>query len=169
MTSWEAYRAEFQRRYDALKGDLLEAECVECGPFLNTTSTPKRAPWKVDWAVIFKDGNYVRIKEIHRAFTGTKQGEREHFSFHYGPAHPTDRDRRGMPTIGNSAPPAVLRIDVDRNPPHIHLDGEDHIEQSRVVGFTIHDADMVDFLRAVVAHRKDGSKTLAQLLNISVK
>lgn len=169
MTSWKAYSADFKGKYAALKGDLLEAECIECGPFLRTTSEPARAPWKLDWAVLFKDGNYVRVKEIYRAFSGSKQGEREHFSFHYGAAHPTDRDSRGMPVTNNTSPPAILRIDVDRNPPHLHLDGENHIEQARVTGFTINDADMVDFLRAVIDHRKDGSKTLAQLLKISVK
>jgi len=167
MIRWNEYLAQFKADYDILKGELLEAGCTECCPFLGATQRPMTAPWTMDWAVLFNDGYYVRIKENYRALPKSNAGERDHFSYHYGLQH-TVKDSRGIPKT-QGAPKPVLRIDVDRNPPHIHMNGEDHIEQARVKGYIIKNADLVQFLRAVIEHRKSKTKSLADLLNISVR
>jgi hypothetical protein len=167
MVSWNEYRAQFEADYDALKGELLETGCDERGPFLGATERPMRAPWKMDWVVLFNDGYFVRVKETYRPLPKSKAGQRDHFSYHYGLAN-TVKDGRGIPKI-LGAPKPVLRIDVDRNHPHIHMNGEDHIEQARVKGYIIKNADLVQFMRAVIEHRKTRTKSLADLLNISVR
>jgi hypothetical protein len=121
----------------------------------------------MDWAVLFNDGYFVRVKETYRPLPKSEAGERDHLSYHYGLAHAA-KDSRGIPRI-QGAPKPVLRIDVDRHPPHIHMNGEDHIEQARVKGYIIKDADMVNFLRAVIEHRKTRTIPLGDLLNISVR
>jgi hypothetical protein len=167
MISWNEYCTQFKSDYDALKDELLEAGCDERGPFLGATQSPMRAPWTMDWAVLFNDGYYVRVKETYRQLPGSNNGERHHLSYHYGSANPM-KDARGIP-VSRGAPKPVLRIDVDTHFPHIHMNGDDHIDQARVKGYIIKNADMVQFLRAVIEHRKTRTIPLGDLLNISVR
>jgi hypothetical protein len=172
MISWGDYSSWFRSQYVLLTPELLEPGSIECnnGPTLGATSQPRQAPWIVDWAVIFKDGKYFRVKESFRrlGYPNSGYGERQHFSYHYGLAHPT-LDSAGFPgTDGPSIPNADLRIDLDKNrKPHIHINSPAHIEQHRVQGYSIKDADMIQFLKAVIEHRKS-NVALRQLLNIRV-
>ena len=169
---WGGYVNWFTDQYDALKVDLLEQGSVECGPILEVKDRkyPASAPFGVDWAVIYSDGKYLRVKEAYNRMgrPNIGAGVREHFSFHYGTAHP-QRDDNGFPLIRSlDTPAADLRIDVDRRlDPHIHLNSEEHITQNRVQGYSIKDADMFEFLRAVVKHRQT-KEPMHQLLNIMV-
>jgi hypothetical protein len=172
MISWSQYVKDFTELYDSLKTELLETGCVECGPFLQPKERkyPASAPFGVDWAVIYQDGHYFRVKESFNRM-GRPQaglGKREHFSYHYGVAH-TDQDADGFPLTQDPAtPPAHLRVDVDgRLDPHIHILTEDHIPQARVSGYSIANADIETFLQAVAKHRKDGTP-VHELLGIKV-
>lgn len=168
MIRWKAYSEKFAAEYAALSGALLEHGSAECGPYLRGTGKPGQAPWLLDWAVIFEDNNYVRVKESFRrcGYPDSGLGERQHFSYHYGPAH-AGRDAQGFPET-RGAPSAMIRIDEDRQGPHLHLDNENHIPQDRVDGYVIRDANMVDFLQAVIAHRKSG-QSLVDLLHLTVR
>lgn len=167
MIRWKDYVGQFKERYDALKDRIVESDSTECGPFLKSTGKPNMAPWTMDWAVIFADGNYVRVKEAFRQVAKSKAGERHHLSYHYGPAGAT-RDNRGIP-VTDDAPPAELRIDEDRwGRPHIHMNSKAHIYQDRIIGYTIRDADVSGFLEAVIEHRRT-NKLLTELLNIKVR
>jgi hypothetical protein len=126
----------------------------------------------MDWAVIFSDGKYFRVKESFKpiGYASSRVGEREHFSFHYGTAHP-QLDPRGYPhTKPNMNPPAAdLRVDIDKNLiPHIHVGPENHLLQNRVQGYDIRNASVADFLEAVRQHRKTPAESLTKLLNITI-
>jgi hypothetical protein len=133
----------------------LEEGCVSIGPFA-TPTPPDRAPWEMDWTVLFADGQYFRLKEhwYRRATHLGGNGYRKTFSFHYGPTNP-DKDADGVP-IASDLYPAIIRIDEDDDwrGPHIHFDGEEHIPQSRVMGLPITRLDPFDFIRAVMKHRR---------------
>jgi hypothetical protein len=181
MMWWEAYVRWFTEHYDALSPDLIEVGAVECngGPSLRTTDArfPRSAPWRAEWAVIYPDGYYFRVKECFKPIgaASSRPGEREHFSFHYGRAHP-ELDRQGYPKTQPSTnpPDADLRIDIDSRPdidgrlrPHIHVGSREHLWQNRVQGYDIEKASMVDFLIAVRQHRKT-KEALTDLLKITV-
>jgi hypothetical protein len=174
MTVWTSYFRWFQERYDAIKDDFLKDGATECGPVLKPTEPhhPKSAPWRADWAVKFPDGKYFRVKESYKRLTvypNVGNGEREHFSFHYGLAH-KDLDARGFPKSNPAAKPPVadLRVDIDKDlRPHIHVGSVKHIYQDHVEGYVIKDADMFAFLEAVREHRQT-KKPLTELLNIKV-
>jgi hypothetical protein len=168
---WESYKTWFTQRYDKIVSDLLEPGAVECngGPIVTPTVAwfPKEAPWRTDWAIIFTDGKYVRVKESYRRDGSPGSGVREHFSFHYGVAHP-EMDARGFPKSNpkDNPPIADLRIDIDKSLiPHIHVNSPEHLGQAQVEGFSIQDAEMFEFLEAVRDHRKTGD-ALTDLLKI---
>jgi hypothetical protein len=111
----------------------------------------------MDWAILFPDGKYAHLKERWYPATisaprSSNWGYRKHFSFHYGMANPS-KDSRGIPLPDRINFRPIIRIDHDRWGPHLHFDGEDHIQQIRVQGMTIDDADPFDFMRAVLEHR----------------
>jgi hypothetical protein len=170
---WADYRRWFIEHYDALKGDFLVSgsECTG-GPLLRATPRPlpPRAPWKAEWGIIFDDGNYFRVKECFNALgpPNSGAGVREHFSFHYGKAH-RNLGRDGYPVMrAADTPVADVRIDIDRNhDPHIHVNSTEHVPQRRVLGYSIQNADMFQFLEAVRDHRKT-KEPLLKLLNITV-
>jgi hypothetical protein len=161
MILWAEYVKWFTGHYDVLKLDLLEAK---------DRRFPASAPFGVDWAVLFEDGNYFRVKETFNRMGRPRvgMGVREHFSYHYGRAHP-NVDAEGFPlTQEHDTPVANLRIDVDRRlDPHIHVNSTDHIPQTRVSGYTIRDADMIAFLKAVIRHRKT-KEPLHEILQITI-
>jgi hypothetical protein len=174
MISWEQYAREFTKHYDELKVELLEPESIECngGPVVKATDRkhPRSAPFRVEWGVIFKEGKYFRVYECYERMGSPNSGlgNRNHFSFHYGVAS-TEIDFDGFPEIRKpETPVADLRIDIDRhNKPHIHLNSVDHIPQSQIGGYSIRDADMIQFLQAVISHRKTKAP-LHELLGIKV-
>ncbi len=165
----------FEEHYDAIAPIFLLDAAYECngGPTLTCTDPnhPRSAPWKAEWAVVFSDGKYFRVKECFKRLPAPHKGygEREHFSFHYGNRHPED-DARGFPkTAPRDQPPdADLRIDIDsRLVEHIHVGTKEHISQRRVKGLTIRDANLFTFLEAVLEHRQTGTP-LVDLLQIQV-
>lgn len=162
----------FTGLYDELKSDLLEPGHIECGPILEPKDRkfPMSAPFGVDWAVRYGDGHYFRVKETFNRMGRPTPGlgQREHFSYHYGKAHSLV-DTDGFPiTRGADIPVADLRIDVDRRlDPHIHVNSPEHLTQDRIQGYSIKDADMLSFLKAVRRHRKDKAP-LDELLGIKI-
>jgi hypothetical protein len=95
-------------------------------------------------------------------------GKRQHFSFHYGLASAKFAPDGFPETKKPETPYADLRIDIDRHlKPHVHINSPDHISQCRIGGYSIKDADMIKFLRAVIEHRKT-KQPLHELLKIKV-
>lgn len=173
MVRWFEYQKWFSEHYDLLKNDLLEPGSIECnnGPIITAKGQPKQAPWVAEWAVIFSDRKYFRVKECFNRMGHPHSGAgyREHCSFHYGSAHPK-LDPEGYPeTRAADTPDADLRIDIDKHNPHIHVGSPLHIPQSRVDGYSIQDADMMQFLRAVIEHRRSPHRALTELLGITVR
>jgi len=171
MILWQAYLNLIQTQYELLKGELHEPDHVEIGPILEAKDRkfPASAPFGMDWAVIYSDGKYFRVKESYNrcSLPSIGAGRRAHFSFHYGGACPR-RDSEGFPlTQEPDTPHADLRIDLDYRGPHIHVGTPEHIPQDRVKGYTIQDAAVEMFLRAVAKHRKTG-ESLTDLLGIKV-
>ena len=178
MILWPDYRTWFEENYNKRVLELLEQGATECngGPLLRPTDVryPKQAPWRAEWAIIYPDGKYFRVKELFRPVKNSrkvvgKHGERECFCFHYGNAHP-ELDPKGYPKTDRASgpPPADLRIDLHADQkPHIHVGTVEHIYQERVTGIKIADSGMFDFLAAVVEHRKSG-KPLTDILQIAV-
>jgi hypothetical protein len=174
MIRWPEYLKRFEEQYDALKNDLLKPGAIECngGPVLRPSLIrgSQQAPWKAEWAVLFPDGNYFRVKECfnRKGYPNSGAGIREHFSFHYGKAHPNLSPDGYPDTRAKDTPVADLRIDTDfHRDPHIHVNSEEHLTQNRVIGYSIQDADMFKFLEAVRDHRKN-KDAITELLNIKV-
>lgn len=136
----------------------FEPGVTEVGPLHNPTVLPGFPPWNMDWLIRFPDGKHAYLYE--RWFPkkapsrgGTTMGERGAFSFHYGTSGSKTR-RNGFPAREKSNHPAIIRIDLDKNGPHLHFHGElPHIMQNNVKGMTIEDVDPFDFVRAVLKHR----------------
>lgn len=150
---------------------VLEAGAIELGPRHSPTAASS-PPWKMDWLVRFSDGRHAHLKE--RWFLATRSaprsanlGYRRHFSFHYGPTNPA-ADAAGFPQRDPQNYPPIFRIDLDRWGPHIHLHGNEHIEQSRVHGLTIETVDPFDFMNAIAAHRADPSKDFDAIMAFKV-
>ncbi len=133
---------------------IFEPGHREIGPLHNITILPDFPPWNMDWAVFFPDGKHAYLYERWFPSPVAKEGVRSHFSFHYGPTGPNFR-KGGFPARDKTNYPADIRIDIDKNGPHLHFHGElPHIAQSQVIGLTIADMDPFDFMRAVLKHRE---------------
>lgn len=166
MRTFTEYVAWFQAELVKVPDDP-DVSCI--GPILRPTSSQGPVPWKLDWALLFQDGNYLRITENYRPLPRTRgfpRGERDHFSFHFG-KDPGPRDARGFPRRVLNDPGTILRIDLDRRGPHIHFAGDNHIPQSRVEGMIIESFDLFVFLAAVQNHYKTG-KGLDEILGFKV-
>lgn len=97
---------------------------------------------------------FFRVKETYdRSPSDPSEGFRLHFGFHYGPN--TGKTVDGLPKTANNRH-TVIRIDEDPTGPHLCYSGENHIKQERVRDFVIADADLFDFVDAVLTHRKYG-------------
>jgi hypothetical protein len=137
----------------------FEPGCTHIGPLYGATALPDSPPWKMDWAVLFPNDNkfayvYERWIQIPGRLAGIGNlGYRQHFSFHYGPANPR-RDKLGIPKRDGVHYPPTIRIDLDKYNPHIHFRGEDHLQQTRIVGMAIANSDPFTFMKAVIEHRK---------------
>jgi len=153
------YFADYANRLLAEHSSLaLGPDVVEIGPLHSPTKLPGTPPWNMDWVVRFPDGKQAYLYE--RWFPargpsrgGAMMGQRLAFSFHYGTSG-TQVRRNGFPARDKANHPAIIRIDLDKNGPHIHFHGElPHIEQDKVIGMVIEDVDPFDFVRAVIEHR----------------
>lgn len=122
--------------------------------------------WRLDWIILFPDNNYVRIADQWDPVKGSRtEGIRAYFSFHYGET-PAVSDSRGIPKKHHTEP-RVIRIDMkNRNDVHIHYADKDHVPEAQVHGLKIRDINVLDFINAVVAHRKD-HRTLAEILGFN--
>jgi hypothetical protein len=148
------YAAWLRAQHAAIQ---VDPAWTEIGPRHRPTRIPVSPPWSMDWAIRFPDGYYAYVYE--RWFPSglfkpgsSREGRREHFSFHYGPTNPVFKPN-GIPERDKINYPAIIRIDRDRRSPHMHFHGEQHIEQTRVSGFTIEDADPFAFIQAVLDYR----------------
>jgi hypothetical protein len=161
------YEHWFQTEYSAI---TLGPHCTEAGPFIDWKVAPNKPPWKMEWAIIFDDGTFLRVTENwwrrKPPFQANNMGVREHFSFQYGIAGSL-RDQHGIPVRDNSCE-TFIRIDCDIYGPHLHYGGDDHIHQSRVDGFHIASAEPFDFVRAILRHKETGEK-LATIFNFTVR
>lgn len=120
--------------------------------------------------MVFDDGYYFRVYECFQRMGAPQAGLgiRQHFSFHYGKANAKFGPDGFPETQTPDTPSADLRIDIDRYlKPHVHINSREHIRQNRVDGYSIKDADMIEFLMAVIQHRKT-KQPLHELLNIKV-
>ena len=147
---------------------VLEQGAREVGPRLRPTSPCGPVPWQLKWAVLFDGGFYAQVTENYTPTKFSGQGERKDFAFHYGQT-PSSFDPNGFPIYQKRGLPATIRIDCDvPSGPHIHYNGEDHIEQSRVIGLNILKSDLFDFMEAVREHRKTG-QPFHEILNFTVQ
>ena len=126
-----------------------------------------KPPWNFDWCIRFSDGKHIKLKErwFPRPLKLGGIGYRRFFAFHYGELNPAS-DPQGFPLKDSVNFPPIIRIDHDAWGPHLHYKGEDHIQQSRVRGFHISNADLFAFIEAVHRHRK--GEEFDQILNFTV-
>jgi hypothetical protein len=161
------YEAWFREEYDKFQMPLL---AKECGPFIGPTSSfPDRPPWKLEWWIVYADGNFVKLQESYtRAQIGKPySGRRQHFSFHYG-VHPGRVDSRGCPGLSTQRG-TIIRLD---NAPdygdHLHYRGIDHIRQSTIKGnLKILEMSMFTFLEKIEEHRESG-RSLEECFDFSL-
>jgi hypothetical protein len=170
MRLFTDYAAWLQKEYAAFQSDPT---CVEIGPLLRPTVAPNSPPWNMDWAIKFPDHHYAYVYErwyaSGPALPGRSRfGYREHFSFHYGPTNSILK-ANGIPERDKVVCPAIIRVDCDKHGPHLHFHGEaDHIDQAKIEGMVIQDADPFTFMRAVLEHRAKGTD-FDSILNFKVK
>jgi hypothetical protein len=131
----------------------MEAGASPVGPRLDPTGPSGPVPWKLKWAVIFKDGYYAQVTETYTSTRREPSGERLSFLYHYGKL-PPNTDPNGFPLYKRSGAHTEIRVDL--HPPlgpHLHYGDDDHITQARVSGFCITDCDIFRFMNAVNEHR----------------
>jgi hypothetical protein len=146
--------SDYESWFETLHNQLsLEEGAREHGPFLGPTIAPGVHHWKLDWAILFRDGMHVRLKETYwpNPFALGGGGRRRHFSYHYGTT-PSSVDPRGFPTPRLSIP--TIRLDNDKWGPHAHFQGEDHIKQARIQGLQLDSVEMFPFLGVILQHRE---------------
>ena len=149
---------DYKRNFDLQRAKVaLPIDVVQKGFGCKTSANPSMPPWVMDWAVLFGDGTHFRVKETYKPAPHpfTSHGERLHFSFHYGAT--TGTDAKGMPkTI--SGIDTIIRLDKDQFGPHMHYAGMNHIQQASITGkFRINNAEVFDFVDAVLTHRMSGA------------
>jgi hypothetical protein len=159
------YKSNFETRKAALKfPDGTTFEGVGC----ETKVHPEMPPWIMDWAILYPDGNHIRVKEMYKpsAHPLYNHGERRHFSFQYGAT--TSRDSKGMPRTASDRD-TVIRIDQDQFSPHMHYAGQAHIKQERLTGsFIIEKAEVFEFIEAVETCRQSGC-SMEEILFFALK
>jgi hypothetical protein len=146
---------EYVTWFEGVRQNLsLETGCTQVGP-LHVPTALTKPPWNLDWCIRFSDGKHIKIKERWwpRSARLGGLGYRKHFSFHYGELNPVS-DMLGFPVRDSVNYPGIIRIDSDTYEPHMHYNEEDHINQNRVQGFNISDADLFNFINAVLLHRR---------------
>jgi hypothetical protein len=161
------YKANFEARKSLLRfpdgtrqlGDQCEAK-----------SRPEMPPWLVDWAIIYPDGNHVRVKEYYvpQLHPNYDRGIRKHFSYQYGAT--TQTDAKGKPFTASDQD-TVIRLDRDQwAKPHMHYAGKSHIYQESLTGsFIINDVEMFQFIEAVETHRQSSHCPFEDILFFALK
>lgn len=143
---------EFQR---SLTADLtklkLPDDCVMREPIW----LPLRVPlsWTVEVVFEFNDNTYIDIWENHDRVAKLQICRRIQWHYHYGAV--TQRDDSGRATQGAPDDPVELRIDNCGGRPHLHYrQREPHYEQGQVRGLKFDTVCAIDFVRAVLKHRR---------------
>jgi hypothetical protein len=153
------YYSEYVTRLNAEHASFaFETGVTELGPLHNPTGLPATPPWNMDWLIRFPDGKqaylYERWFPVRTPSRGSlARGKRGAFSFHYGTTSPLTRPN-GFPARDKANHPAIIRIDLDKNGPHLHFHGElPHMMQDKVQGLVLENVDPFDFVRVVLEHR----------------
>ncbi|MGA7155840.1 MAG: hypothetical protein WBY53_03285 [Acidobacteriaceae bacterium] len=145
------YKANFDAKLAALKfSDETRLVGVGC----ETKMRPAMPPWIMDKAILYGDGNHIRVKETYKAqvHPNFEHGERRHFCFQYGAT--TGIDAKGMPRTASDRD-TVIRLDCDNFGPHIHYKGLGHIKQDDIVGsLIIGQVEVFEFIEAIETHRQ---------------
>jgi hypothetical protein len=151
--NYAEFKASFKEEYDNF---VLPADCAESGPEMGPTlSGPPRAPWKLQWWLIFNDSRFISCAEYYEPRSGNAEiGYLTQFSYHYG-VHPRRTDLKGRPKHSTTAG-TILRIDwAPDYKDHIHFRGVDHIAQRSLSGnFVILEMTMFDFVNRIIEHRR---------------
>src|ERR1700736_5206855 len=124
----------------------LEAAALSFPQLTTMGRSDPPPPWKLEWCIIYPEGDYIRIREDYSqstAYPKDKNGLRNYMSFHYGNA--AAADRLGQRKY-RSSDPTVIRLCSQKKVrgPHLHYDGPDHHEQDSVSGLTIDQCDLFD-------------------------
>jgi hypothetical protein len=162
---------EYKNRFDSRRVKLsFPPGTKHLGGSCEAKSRPAMPPWGVDWAILFPDGNHIRVKEYYvpQTHPNYDHGVRKHFSYQYGAT--TTTDPKGMPRT-QSGRDTIIRLDLDQwDKPHMHYAGKDHIYQESLVGtFVINDMELFDFIEAVDTHRKTSGCRFEDILFFELK
>jgi hypothetical protein len=159
--------ARYQNEFWAWHGTVaFEQGTQHVGPNLPIPPSGIKT-WRLDWAIMFPDNNYVRVIDQWGPQKGSlRNSSRYYFSYHYGET-PTTFDSRGFPRRHHAAS-RIIRIDMKtRQDVHLHYENKDHVPEAQVHGFTIRDADARKFIEAVLEHRST-QKTFGDLLGFTL-
>lgn len=145
---YATYKARFYASAASLR---IPNDCVTGLPEFVTSAANT---WHFKWRLEFADGTYIRCRELWSYRTG-KPARRHEFTYHYGPV--ARRDPAGNPDYHHSDP-VVMRVDHKAGEiPHLHYGAPTpHYDQTRVTGYSIVNADMFQYLSAVLLLRADG-------------
>jgi hypothetical protein len=161
---------DYKKAFDLSRASLkFPPGTIQRGIGCESTRRPRLPPWQVDWAILFDDGNHIRVRETWESMSHPNFdiGKRRHFGYQYGPASGTDE--KAMPRTDENSD-TILR--VDNHPPygpHVHYNGQNHVTQNNLEGFfQIADAEIFAFIDAVMTSR--GSRCdLADYLDFKIK
>jgi hypothetical protein len=151
--SHSEYRESFLKNAGKLRRELLVKGIEEVGPYLDpTVKDGHDVPWLLEWAFVFPGGFHWKVTEYYSKRAGKEKGIKANSSFHYGKTS-RHRDPYNFPEHLKSG--CVIRIDdSEKDGPHLHYQGIDHIPQTKVDGLDIQRFDLFDFIRAVHVHRE---------------
>jgi hypothetical protein len=150
---------EYQANFDKRKALLnFPPGTHQLGGTCEAKFRPAMPPWLIDWAILYADGNHIRVKEyyVSQGPPNFDHGIRKHFCYQYGLTSGTDS--KGMPRT-TSDRDTVIRLDRDQWGPHMHYGRRAHVQQDTLSGsFVINDSELFDFIEAVETHRQSGCR-----------
>src|SRR5258707_13212207 len=103
-------------------------------------------PWLVDWAILYADGNHIRVKEyyVSQGPPSYDNGVRKHLCYQYGVTSGTDP--KGMPWT-TSDRDTVIRLDRDQCGLHMHYARRAYLQQDALSGsFVTNVRELFDFI-----------------------
>lgn len=154
----------FRKSFEKTLGKLrLPDDCQQREPCWEPVS------WHV-WQVLvffdFSNDEHIRIWESYDKIAKLDMSRKTQWSYHYGDT--ATFDENGDAVRGAPNDPLDLRIDTNRGI-HMHYQThQPHYKQEDIEGIDLAAVGALDFVRAVLTHRRTG-KSLSEVLGFKIK
>jgi hypothetical protein len=153
------FRKSFEKALAKLR---LPDDCKQREPSWEQVS------WHFWQVLVFFDfpDKHIRIWESYDKIAKLDMSRRTQWSYHYGDT--ATLDENGDATRGAPDDPLDLRIDTTRGIHMHYLTREPHYKQEAIKGIDLATVGALDFVRAVLTHRRTG-KPLSEVLGFRIE